>query len=349
MAESINRERLIMEKEIANLLKTKHFEMISELWGGKIDQPIDEVENLVYNVKCNGRNEILRLTHSSHRSEDDVIAELDWVNYLAEHGVKVSVPIHSRNGRLTEIITVNSSYFIACVFERAPGDFIKSDSTEWNTDFFQSWGRTIGRMHALAKTYNPEHLKKKRFEWIMAEILVKAKKFVPLSEMQILQELEQVLQNISSWPKSPDSYGLVHNDLNPSNFFVHNGEITVFDFDDCCYTWFIWDIAETLPFYSQKLANVGWKETIQEVFFHFMVGYIKENQINTFFLKYLPDCLRFLNLSSVVFSFEIDEANRKRYNQWFEQVLAVYKNGHNLYTFDFYMFYKAHFQEFIDV
>jgi Ser/Thr protein kinase RdoA (MazF antagonist) len=30
---------------------------------------------------------------------------------------------------------------------------------------------------------------------------------------------------------SPDSYGLIHNDLYPQNFLVDDGEISVIDFD----------------------------------------------------------------------------------------------------------------------
>ena len=46
-------------------------------------------------------------------------------------------------------------------------------------------------------------------------------------------------------PKIADSYGLIHNDFNDGNFTVDydNGDITVFDFDDCCYFWFMYDLA----------------------------------------------------------------------------------------------------------
>ena len=41
-----------------------------------------------------------------------------------------------------------------------------------------------------------------------------------------------------------DAYGLVHADLHMGNFFVdHSGQMTVFDFDDCCFHWFGYDCA----------------------------------------------------------------------------------------------------------
>jgi Ser/Thr protein kinase RdoA (MazF antagonist) len=65
-----------------------------------------------------------------------------------------------------------------------------------------------------------------------------------------------------SLPRTPDVYGLVHNDLCEDNLFWLGGEPTVIDFDDCCFTWYAADIARTLgalydgdPTRSRRLAT----------------------------------------------------------------------------------------------
>ena len=332
-----------MKKEISNLLKRKHIDKAAEQWdNSKIIKLIDEVENFVYDFQCQGKKRILRLTHSTHRSEEDVIAELDWINYLYNNGVKVSKPVLSRNGRFTEVIQVNDSYFIACVFERAPGDFINESITnEWNIDFFENWGRILGRMHTLTKKYDPGHLKKRRFEWQPDDLIDEAKKYMPTSWHKIIGEIEQLLNRIRKIPKTIDTFGLIHEDLNPTNFFVKDGKITIFDFDDCCYNGFISDIAMAIPFYSRMFETDNWEERFKDFFYHFIMGYNEKNRLDASLFGYLTDYLRLNNMNSVVFSFEIDEKNRKLYNAWFERVLHFYKNGHNLYKFDFQGFYET--------
>jgi hypothetical protein len=40
---------------------------------------LDDVSNYVYEIKCQNERRIFRLTHSSHRTEEQIIAELDLV------------------------------------------------------------------------------------------------------------------------------------------------------------------------------------------------------------------------------------------------------------------------------
>ena len=332
-----------MEKEISDLLKTEYIEKATKQWDGHENVTlIDDVENFVYDFVCEGKRRILRLTHSTHRSEDDIEAELDWINFLYDNDVKVSKPVPSKNMRFTEVTPVDDSYFVACVFERAPGNFVDtSNPHEWNTNLFRDWGKTIGKMHALTKKYYPKHLRKKRHEWYEDDVIINSSKYVPPHESQILKDLELTLGRIRTLPKTPDSYALVHNDLNPTNFFVDNGDITVFDFDDSCYNWFICDIATSIPLYSPIFLNADWKDATKEFFYHFLTGYNEENKIDVFWFEYLPTFLRLLNICSVIFSYKIDEKNRTLYNGFFEKVLNIYKNGHNLYRFNFHAMYES--------
>lgn len=59
------------------------------------------------------------------------------------------------------------------------------------------------------------------------------------------QQKYDQLDGLHALPKDADSYGLIHNDFNDGNFTVDydNDNITAFDFDDCCYFWFMYDIA----------------------------------------------------------------------------------------------------------
>ncbi|HEY8717803.1 phosphotransferase enzyme family protein [Pengzhenrongella sp.] len=48
--------------------------------------------------------------------------------------------------------------------------------------------------------------------------------------------------------KTPATWGLIHADLRPSNIMINGGELTIIDFDDCGYGWFMYDFASALSF-----------------------------------------------------------------------------------------------------
>lgn len=214
-----------MDKEISGLLQPAHFERITSLWDGELTPvPVDEVQNLVYDFKCGGRELILRLTHSGHRSEEDVISELDFVNYLHRNGVRVCPPVPSKEGKLTEVLPVEGGYFIAAVFKKAPGRTVDSDDhSVWNPDFFHRWGMLVGRLHSLAKRYEPGPFVKRRPRWNPRNLIPKARARLPESKKGMVYEIGSILDRIEIIPRDPDRFGLIHDDLNTTNFLVDGG------------------------------------------------------------------------------------------------------------------------------
>ena len=78
---------------------------------------LDDVSNFVYEFPSQDERRILRLTHSSHHTEDEIVVELDWLKFLIQDGVPASQPLLSQNGRLSECYPVEGSYVVATVFE----------------------------------------------------------------------------------------------------------------------------------------------------------------------------------------------------------------------------------------
>ncbi len=63
-------------------------------------------QNYVYEYKGKDKSYILRLTHSSHRSENLIKGELHWISYLISNGISASKPIYSIPGNLTGKIPI---------------------------------------------------------------------------------------------------------------------------------------------------------------------------------------------------------------------------------------------------
>jgi Ser/Thr protein kinase RdoA (MazF antagonist) len=92
-------------------------------------------------------------------------------------------------------------------------------------------------------------------------------------------------------PRSEDDYGLIHADLHPHNFCFDEGRITVFDFDNCEYAWFVKDIAVIL-FYVARQAPPGAREDAAAAFLvPFLEGYRELRRCEREWLAAFPDML----------------------------------------------------------
>jgi Ser/Thr protein kinase RdoA (MazF antagonist) len=237
---------------------------------------------------------ILKITHSIRRTKPYVMGELEFVSFLAENGVSAAIPVPSQRGNLVETIPLEVGYFLIYAFQKAKGN--EPTENQLNADFYEKWGQLTGQIHALTKTFQPSHSSYKRQEWHEEEVLDFAK-YVPLSQVIVHEKKERVFEMLHRLPKERDSYGLTHNDIHYGNIYIEDGKLTLFDFDDCTYQWFVNDIAiavhSVLPGYDQE-AQFG---VITEYFMtHFIKGYTQENRIGSEWLAHVSDFLRFYDL-----------------------------------------------------
>ncbi len=111
---------------------------------------------------------------------------------------------------------------------------------------------------------------------------------------------DRCLTELSELPVNDDNFGLIHSDVDAGNFFYENGTMTFFDFDDCCYQWFGFDVAFVL-FNSVFIFWMDNSQTVREKAARgflpaFFDGYSSVLQVDNFmlermtlFLKVLPD------------------------------------------------------------
>ena len=246
---------------------------------------LDGFESFIYNVKQGEKEFILRITHSLHRTENEINAEIDWINYLVKGGVPASRAISSKNGNLVEIISVKDSYFMAIVFEKLSGKHITSD--ERDEEIYEHLGELIGRSHKLTKDFKFSNNEFSRREW--DEELIEFFDFLPKDEKLVLDKIKSVHNEIKHLPKDKDSYGLIHTDAHFGNIFVDDKKLKIFDFDDSSYMWFISDIAIVI-FYSvmSKYKDLTEIEFTELIISNFMKGYKKENHISDEWIKRIP-------------------------------------------------------------
>lgn len=257
----------------------------------QIDSEMKELggfESFIYEFSKGDESFILRISHSSRRSKDQIAAELEWIRYLFENGMNVCRGVLSPAKHLVESVNDNSGgEFIASVFCKAPGT--PPWEAEWDPAFSGHYGRVIGKMHSLSKKYIPAKPEWKRYEWddpCNMDIFLK----MPASEKKAMHYFRELISHFNTLPRDKDSYGLIHQDAHGGNFFVENGKIWLFDFDDAVYSWFIYDIAMVL-FYN-LLFNDDDKKAMRDKLVRFFTGYFRENNLDPGWLSEIPNFLK---------------------------------------------------------
>jgi Ser/Thr protein kinase RdoA (MazF antagonist) len=297
-----------MEKRIKERYNDTILQQVMQSYDIQDDdiQLLDGFESFIYEFERDRNSYILRISHSLRRSENLIRGEVDWINYLHQGGAGVSRAVLAENGELVVPVEDGfSDFFLATAFEKAAGSPPKKDIM--GPAFYEDYGRLLGRMHALTKEYEPLHSDWRRPRWdepIMLEVL----SWLPESEVLVAKRYIELKEYLDQLPKSNDSYGLIHFDAHMGNMFVdERGVITLFDFDDCNYSWLINDIAIVL-FYI-VLGKEDQVIFTREFMSNFLIGYQMENELEAAWLKEIPYLLKLreIDLYAVIHrSFDVE-------------------------------------------
>jgi len=280
--------------------------------GAKV-QFVQESESYVYKLASGSTESYLRITSAVHRPEELIIAELEFVLYLNENGLMVSVPVKNIYGNFIETFQVGSDTYYAVMFVPAPGEQVIYKSDQWIEPIFRKWGAYLGKMHSLSENYTVPSINK-RIEWKNDIIISQAGEFLAQNnETAALSEFTYLIDEISKYETSKEFYGLIHGDLGLANFRLFNGNITSFDFDDSVFHWFMYDIAVALwptRFLPDDERNnyLNW----------FISGYVSERKVESLWIDRIPFFIRLRNIYMFIYRLKyIDKFRIDDKQTWF--------------------------------
>jgi Ser/Thr protein kinase RdoA (MazF antagonist) len=264
--------------------------------------------NHLYGFTQDSGSFVLRITPpSTEINSGEIKAVLDWMRYLAEHKASVPNPILSIDNNLVEIIEYEDQAYLAAVLEAADGTLSEEVKLEqWDDDLYQILGSTIGRIHNLASQYKPSNPANTRPAW--NEI---PNNFNPQSDpnselMTINNRREALLNKIDRLPKDNENYGLIHGDLHFGNFFldIPNKKITIFDFDDSVYSWYMMDIATLLFDILVIYPGTDRGELAANFLSNLLKGYSTEKPISSYWINQIPDFLKLLEIGIYILVYQ---------------------------------------------
>jgi Ser/Thr protein kinase RdoA (MazF antagonist) len=208
-----------------------------------------------------GRDLVLRLHRVGYSSVEEIRSELAWINALRRAGtVETATPVPGRNGESVQTLTSSSGRppRHAVAFERLPGKEPEPgvDAVRW----FERLGELTSRMHLHARGWSlPTGFRRKRWD---VDAMVgpngywgswRAAIGLDHSGIAVLEQtLELINRRIERFGAGPDRFGLVHADLRLANLLVHGDHLRIIDFDDCGFSWFLYDFATAVSFIEHE-------------------------------------------------------------------------------------------------
>ena len=267
--------------------------------------------NLVYICSRDGENRyVLRISALGDRTEGDYLAETEFVRYLAGNGAPVADVIPSARGKLVERIEEDGTTAYVSLFEYAKGMLLSDNGYRYREgapleEYFYNTGKALGAVHRLSKKYRPVHRRGTFSGKYTAEYI---DRLIPDSYAALKQAIRRRLEEYRTLPEDPEDYGLVHFDFCDGNYHVDlgNGNITVFDFDNCVYCWYMFDLAHLWTHgvgWYRHIRDAGQRMKCMEQYFgKILEGYRNETDVSEAMLEKLP-----LFIDMTIIEFVTDE------------------------------------------
>ena len=126
--------------------------------------------NLVYICRKDGENPyILRISATGDRTEEEYLAETEFVHYLAGNGAPVADVRPSKNGNLVERTFWAGKEVYVSLFDYAKGMLISDNGYRYRDgaplyEYFFNTGKALGKIHRLSKDYHPEYRRSNYFD-----------------------------------------------------------------------------------------------------------------------------------------------------------------------------------------
>ncbi|MHA6481701.1 phosphotransferase enzyme family protein [Paenibacillus sp. strain BS8-2] len=278
----------------------------------------DGGRNVVYSCEKEGESaKILRIAYLCDRSFEDIQGEVEYIRYLFEHGGSVSDVVASWKGALVEEIAYNDHIFFVCLFEKAKGTMLADNHYRYRegvpiTEYYYNCGKVLGKLHQISKGYTPVRPRYSLFDKYNPEYIGK---LIPDSLYLLKEKLLQLIQTLEGMNRNRENFGMVHFDYNDGNYAIDmdTGQITVFDFDNSCHCWYMFDLA------GLWLQGVGWvqfesdadkRKTFMDHYFDtVLAGYRSETTLEDSMLEQLPLFIQANIMENIVDAFEVMQNN----------------------------------------
>jgi Ser/Thr protein kinase RdoA (MazF antagonist) len=232
-------------------------------WGLAPDAPLrlltisENATFLAYSAE--GQPVIYRVHRPGYHTAEEIRSELAWIIALhRDEVVATPRPIPMLDGELLGLFDDDGGrrHVVAFAFmdgrEPEPG----ADLPHW----YRALGSITARLHDHARRWCPPAPVRRKTWDIEAMIGTRPlwgdwRAGIGLDEpgRGLISRAEApIRRHIAAYMSGGGCFGLIHADLRPANLLVDGGRLAVIDFDDCGFSWFMYDFAAAVSFMEHE-------------------------------------------------------------------------------------------------
>ena len=164
---------------------------------------------------------------------------------------------------------------------------------------WQSWGQTLGKLHALSSVYPPPLDQAPLAQWDAN--VAQNRATIPAEQTRVLAKFDALQAYFQTLPTDTQVYGAIHGDFQANNLCLNHETFWMIDFDNCSYHWFLMDIATSL-YYTLWERPAGQNNTAFAGFVleHLGAGYAREYPLDVTWVERLPNFLKQIEMNTYV-------------------------------------------------
>jgi Ser/Thr protein kinase RdoA (MazF antagonist) len=215
-------------------------------------------ENVTYRVDdpSTGGRWALRVHRDGYHSRRAIASELAWVRALRESGtIATPAPVKGLDGDVIQTLALEGALPRNVVlFGWEDG----SEPAANDVAGFEKLGETAAQMHAQVKSWvRPPWFE--RHTWDFETSLGAMPHWgrwrdgmgmTSTIEAIFAETVAVIAHRLAGIGTGDAAFGLVHGDMRLANLLMDGGVVKVIDFDDCGFSWYLYDCATTVSFFE---------------------------------------------------------------------------------------------------
>jgi Ser/Thr protein kinase RdoA (MazF antagonist) len=220
-------------------------------------------ENATYRVEdpATGRRWALRVHRDGYHTTAGIRSELAWLQALRNDGVVITpVPVPGRDGDLIQKVghPAMPRPRHVVLFEWETG--AEPSERDHLTDKFGLLGEVTAKMHRHSQQWTrPAGFE--RHTWDFETSLGAAPHWGswrdgmgldPEKEALFVRTVALLGRRLARFGHSPARFGLIHCDMRLANLLIDGATVKVLDFDDCGFSWHLYDAATAVSFFEHE-------------------------------------------------------------------------------------------------
>ena len=201
-------------------------------------------------VTGNGDKYALRINVNSTRTPDNMQAEIEFVNFVSRiPGLKTPRPIANNNNRyITSVLHSDSGRSLhGILYTWLEGEEIGDEPTH---EQLVTLGAAMALMHQSSREFKlSEKAELPTFSdwlWGTEDFLLSSKSLLTKEQFTAIKSAIHIIEADTRDLFAANPTQVIHGDLHGWNLMWHEGELFIFDFDDCGYGIPHQDLAITL-------------------------------------------------------------------------------------------------------